>query len=1693
MWELEDRDATSARTNVRKAYQPTQQKIHTSAFKTRGKYAYEHAHDGSAFLRLDVTNYVDCTSLLPVEVSSLPRGLFARCVCFHPERPLLALGVASFVGGYDLLTGCRLGRVDVRTPAVSMVFSRDGSLLVVATQEWHIVGINTNNWKSRVLAPCRKARSAPLEACLLAITAGPRPLVFFCKYGKEVVRMTAVLKPSHGDGKAGSKVEGKWGIKTKVDVAKPVVGLASHPRDNHLLILHGDGFLRGYSAGGVILNPLYAIPLDPLGAKTSLSLGFLDAVLHPYIPGAALVLQGSRTGTLAVLELLGRSEPRIVLRWQTPGGESLVGLGLHQDSHTILAFLEKPDGPLRAQGWRIYGSLKTPGLTLVPCSIHLDALDGKEDRELQHQQQEEEERIRMTWEGSQLEAGEDPATSWQQLWNAGATWQDGGNRRDNNSQHLEKLLNPVVHSVTLHPSLGVIGVQRVPPPALRQVPAIMMQSLSHISPAEAAITRRTAAIPLLTIVSSHQPHGFWPGDICCPMHTGINFWQGGAGLSSSKLLFPCYLYFLSSLKVQRYSLVNKTTGAMVLMPDSNKEGRPHEARYILHSHKQNAWLVFFESMEPPTKVPGSAQRTWEFTLMRDGMAALASWFLPGKYGAFLGPEDQFFAIVAANSAVLSFYSTLTFQGKGPAAFTIALDNPSKVHPGILQGPPCLAVPEYRPEPPKPKEEDIQADRKEEGTPQKPTDPADAMEKDASSQSSHDDQEEGEGDKPEADTEKPEVQPGDEPEESPEDDPTDIQNGGCVMWVSAEGCLVMGQLPGPGVQYAAGDDSDDPDGSEATNATPATHHGKLHHVYEWPLLPGEKVLSVSWQQLTSEPPTEPNHCAAAVLTTQRLALLSGDLTLIASVSTGEHSLGLTHPITSFIWAGPSLLYMTAAGQVMQMTWTGTINHICSVASYPMPLLAGATADSLLLLRPTAPGGEWEVTSRPVNLLQPLLQGWCSLAASGWHPKGLGSARVAMEALLMNFDATRVTDSLLWALINSWCWDIASALANHASNVDLHAPTKLAAQAASGQWDQVVPLLMSEYERSVHYPGPVPRGLPLHSKLLAAAAGAIMHGQFSRAQDCLKSAGEWTTALTLAACRADFPSLREISSKMLTQRTLSGGGLGILHTEGIHDVQEAHDVGKLARALVSVFEQAGRTYSTTPAKDWSLTATMDDGTIFSSARQWKLGGPGRLPAMETSAFNSPSVQESDVGGVPGADFNHIASYLGVSNVTRTSGPSQTGLASEDGAVPDMDQSVSGANKSVASTASSDESDADAGGGWTSRTQFGSLGGDRKDQASSESDSDMGSDAQFRLSKFKIQIKSKEEAQGTPSNQGVDLKEAVKNLKLGGPGSLTPASSVRSLSGNSPGKVTFGMDSMKSSQAISPSPATDSSQKGPSISGGFGSIIAPGPSMASLAPPKPPAVTPPIAPGRSAIEAGPLPMEDWDLENLGKPTAPSPASKPPLPPAQRSTSSVAPSPAAALVVDNLIPSNNQPSALPSGDPTQLYIQGVQLMESGKWKEATKAFDDTMAALSKEPDSQARTSKLSFAAQYYAAVRLVETASKGSGDKEARLYRFASALKLDDKHQLALMHESVNRNKLLGNFRYCADVLTSMIAKCLGNTSMEYMAKLQEDIDECDRAGNVNKKVPRDENLEDFVTIVAACQSKSDVEEVLVPIMNA
>ncbi|WIA34203.1 hypothetical protein OEZ86_012559 [Tetradesmus obliquus] len=1551
------------------------------------------------FVRLEAAGHVDCATLLPVEVASLPRGLHPRCVAFHPLKPLLAVGVASCVGGYDLVSGVRLGRVELRTPAVALTFSRDGSLLVAATQEWHIIGINTSTWRSRVLAPMTEPRSGPLDSIMMAITGGSRPVVFFTRYGKNSIRMAV----NSGTGPASAKAKAaekklKWGVKLRLDVNKPVVGLAAHPGASQLMVLFDDGSLRSYaltpSGLQMIWPSAFMLPGDAAAlGRLSLSQPPCQALPHPFIEGGCLLALGSGSGSLLLLELVGKAEPRVLLKTVMPGNAPVIGLGLQQAERLLLAFSSSAGGALQVAGWQLLdapvaksASAQTSALALERVTVYTDDLDAPQATAAAAAQVSSSS-SKVPLAGAAAGSGSSSSSSsgvdWQSLWGGSSSSDAALEPPSNGSFLLDKLLAPVVQSAVLHPTLGCIAVQRAPPIALRQAANIMAQRLGQISAPEAAISRRTAAVPLLRLLRSAAPEAGWAGGRVAALHTGLHFWQTAAGMGPARLQFPCHLYFLSPGKLSKYALASKKSGCFLDLPPADKAGRPHSAQQLVHSAKQHAWLVFFESTSSSSsstrgKGGGSSGSSssgggWHFTLVTDAAAAgQASWFLPGRTAyqhAGQGSSAHRFGSAAHGSH---------------GAEAHGHEEAGQLHSG----------------------------------------------------------------------------------------------GGVVLWHQAGGRLVMGALPAPGLQYAAGEDSDDPDAAEPATAVVAPDMGQVGGEHSLQLQPNERVVAVRWQELGQGPPLEPYHCAAAILTTQRLLLVSGDLTLLAAVDASCGSVGLTSAITSFLWVGPALLYMTAGGQVMQLTWTGQVQHMASVAASPPPLLAAALTDSLLLLRQNPITGEHEVASRAVGVLQPLVLGWTSLASCGLLPRGLNTARAALQALLEAFDATHVTSGMLWALISGWCGDVAAALAAHAADVE--PSVQMAANAAAGRWPAVVSSLRGEHERSVFYPRPAPQGSQLHHKLLAAAAGATMHGQFSAAQQCLEAAGEWETAMALAVCAGDFGALRALVAGVQSSIAMAAGG-----------EREAQDIARLARGLVAAYERSGRAFSLAGssvsgsmsgggAKDWRLRAVMADDSFFSNAADWSFGGPGKQPAMETSAFNAPAafIQAGEVGQLPRADTATLGAYLGNSDLALLEEPGAAAAAAAAGVgvrrassdhdfLANLDQLVAlsaqrpssaTGDKGLArtSTGASSVSSGD-GGGAAAAAAAGAAsgaGGQARDGLFDFSDDEEGegSFGWSQRSKFKIHIKSKEEADGAnPAAAGStgastpELRSAVQKLKLGPPGagSFKDAFGKGGSSSIKPGAGDSGRSSDESGTAAGIDALYDLSflaKPSPSSSSGAAAAAA-GSSSSSGLPPRGPS-----AAGGSGSSGSLNSLSTLaGLSSSGTPGLGGPAMRPKPP---------APPPPPVISDDDF-------------------------------------FAALAPALQAEPPSSSRQQRQAFAAQYLAAVMLLKAAGAGASAKEAKLYRYVCGLKLDDKHSLALVKEAVLRNKHVGNYRYAADQLTVLVTRSLGSAPMEVMARLQEDIDECDSKGGRNASVPGVEQVEEWAGIVGSCSSRQEVEEVVGPLL--
>eukprot|EP00198_Chlamydomonas_reinhardtii_P006790 XP_001696126.1 predicted protein [Chlamydomonas reinhardtii] len=144
---------------------------------------------------------------------------------------------------------------------------------------------------------------------------------------------------------------------------------------------------------------------------------------------------------------------------------------------------------------------------------------------------------------------------------------------------------------------------------------------------------------------------------------------------------------------------------------------------------------------------------------------------------------------------------------------------------------------------------------------------------------------------------------------------------------------------------------------------------------------------------------------------------------------------------------------------------------------------------------------------------------------------------------------------------------------------------------------------------------------------------------------------------------------------------------------------------------------------------------------------------------------------------------------------------------------------------------------------------------------------------------------------------------------------------------------------------------------------------------------------------------------------------------------------------------------------------------------------------------DEASRRARLAFCANYYAAVRLLEGVGAGAGGREARLYRYLAALRLDARHGDALLREAISRNKAVRNYRWGREGAAHMSQPPLLPPVHPHRRALQAEIEDCDRHGGGNADLPFDEQTSDWSALVAAAGesggSKEDVDALVLPLL--
>lgn len=190
----------------------------------------------------------------------------------------------------------------------------------------------------------------------------------------------------------------------------------------------------------------------------------------------------------------------------------------------------------------------------------------------------------------------------------------------------------------------------------------------------------------------------------------------------------------------------------------------------------------------------------------------------------------------------------------------------------------------------------------------------------------------------------------------------------------------------------------------------------------------------------------SHCLGAILTSQRVIITDGQLRILQSIATAERDSSAPHVITSMLWVGPALLMSHAAGRVELALLSGKRVPVCSLARLGSYVLAGATADSLILLQRR--GDQWLVSTRKVLVGALLMQAWLCLLAEQHAYGTWPNVRLELQHLVKHFNVQPGSDvALAEALLAAGCGDLLRPCTHF---VEAAGISRCAHAAASNDW-------------------------------------------------------------------------------------------------------------------------------------------------------------------------------------------------------------------------------------------------------------------------------------------------------------------------------------------------------------------------------------------------------------------------------------------------------------------------------------------------------------------------------------------------------------------------------------------------------------------------------------------------------------------
>lgn len=564
------------------------------------------------------------------------KPLQPHAAAFHPHQALVAAAVGKYITEFDAMTGSKISTIDMGAPIVRMSYSpTSGHVVIAMLEDCTIRSCDFDSEQTCVLhSPEKKMEKISSDTEVHLALTPLQPVVFFGFHRRMSVTVVGTIEG------------GRSPTKIKTDLKKPIVNLACHPRLPVLYVAYAEGLIRAYNIHTYAV--LYTLQLDN-------TIKLLGAGAFAFHPTLEWLFVGDRRGTLLAWDV---STERPSMIGITQVGSQPISSVAWLPALQLVATLSK-DGAL--QVWKarvILSPNRAPMLAKFFEPAEIEALDVP--RVLSQQGGE------VAYPLPRVRALEvHPKLNMAALVFAKTVNGDNMKTRAANTREGRKQLFAVLQSArgssasVLKEKLASLGSSGVL--ADHQLQAQLQEHnlkgqsqltisdiarkafmYSHFLEGHAK-SAPISRLPLITILDTRNHLRDLP--VCQPFHLELTFFSK----ANRVLHYPVRAFFADGVNLMAYNLSSGADGIYKKLYASTPGNVEYRPKNIVHSRKQNLFLVVYELSGAENEVVLYRENT------DTRLANSKDSTVKGQDAAFIGPNDGEFAILDNDKTGLALY------------------------------------------------------------------------------------------------------------------------------------------------------------------------------------------------------------------------------------------------------------------------------------------------------------------------------------------------------------------------------------------------------------------------------------------------------------------------------------------------------------------------------------------------------------------------------------------------------------------------------------------------------------------------------------------------------------------------------------------------------------------------------------------------------------------------------------------------------------------------------------------------------------------------------------------------------------------------------------------------------------------------------------------------------------------------------